>query len=249
MRGENDQATLDQLPLGGTSPRARGKPYALSAAGFAARNIPACAGKTVWPVHIGFFWREHPRVRGENPMPDRSSKMPTGTSPRARGKHRVFDLENDKWRNIPACAGKTGCAWRPGISWAEHPRVRGENDLDSAAWRGHPGTSPRARGKRRAPRMSKVNKRNIPACAGKTCAAAPSPQPDAEHPRVRGENSGMAGFPTLTEGTSPRARGKRSFQSISPLMMRNIPACAGKTRNRRGCDLPHPEHPRVRGEN
>ena len=111
------------------------------------------------------------------------------------------------------------------------------------------GTSPRARGKLGVLGGLVSAGRNIPACAGKTCAAAPSPQPDAEHPRVRGENSGMAGFPTLTEGTSPRARGKRSFQSISPLMMRNIPACAGKTASVLMPIFSWKEHPRVRGEN
>jgi len=72
-----------------------------------ARNIPAHAGKTIWaasdsPLHV-----EHPRARGENyPAPELADPF-GGTSPRTRGKLRLWFNADHIWGNIPAHAGKT----------------------------------------------------------------------------------------------------------------------------------------------
>ena len=71
--------------------------------------------------------------------------------------------------------------------------------------------------------------RNIPAYAGKTTATQPSLWDPTEHPRVCGENRGVA-------------------EAIADLD-RNIPAYAGKTVAVRHVQHVKPEHPRVCGEN
>ena len=168
MRGENRSAAEIVVPVAGTSPRARGKRISRRYRLFAGRNIPACAGKTA--IHGASInaASEHPRVRGENPPPFPAGLVLTGTSPRARGKpNRTISLGVSS-RNIPACAGKTLANVVAQVSHQEHPRVRGENMPLDQWYMEHPGTSPRARGKRGFFRRFSSGVRNIPACAGKT---------------------------------------------------------------------------------
>ena len=207
----------------------RGKPTARLAEAMRERNIPAYAGKTAkWegdkkPI------QEHPRVCGENADNVVMPVFNAGTSPRARGKRPKAHRGRLVGRNIPACAGKT--SWKPGVSWTfkEHPRVRGENRSKPCISLSPGGTSPRARGKHRRAYLAKKGERNIPACAGKTSMVGVSGAWVTEHPRVRGENRPEHMATVTSEGTSPRARGKRIFLRRRLTVIRNIPACAGKT--------------------
>ena len=74
------------------------------------RNIPACAGKTIFSFSAKRSQQEHPRVRGENIRHPRGEILLIGTSPRARGKPCSASLWACSMRNIPACAGKTSSA-------------------------------------------------------------------------------------------------------------------------------------------
>ena len=72
---------------------------------------------------------------------------------------------------IPACAGSTptrrgAC----GGGW-DHPRVRGEHDLDTAIKQFGEGSSPRARGARLRAGEAHRSRGIIPACAGSTRSA------------------------------------------------------------------------------
>ena len=151
---------------------------------------------------------EHPRVRGENLTQALGRSREAGTSPRARGK-RVRRVSRR--------------------SRGEHPRVRGENQDGGRFTITGSGTSPRARGKRGNMDNEEWAERNIPACAGKTGGNDIDRRFWGEHPRVRGENGSTIDTMTETEGTSPRARGKR--------FLAKLPGSLPK------------EHPRVRGEN
>ena len=249
VRGENDIDSLAARYSGGTSPRARGKHIDSATYQLSCRNIPACAGKTFLPRPLRTTGAEHPRVRGENTQLRIALLLRHGTSPRARGKPKRMTVEENKMRNIPACAGKTFDIHHTAHWVPEHPRVRGENDSDLALMLLDDGTSPRARGKLKVlPPNIKVE-RNIPACAGKTDPSFPPVNPCWEHPRVRGENCRAFLTETIQPGTSPRARGKRASNPCIRQPHRNIPACAGKTYQTH-IILPHlKEHPRVRGEN
>ena len=111
------------------------------------------------------------------------------------------------------------------------------------------GTSPRTRGKHRRHRGYGARPRNIPAHAGKTFSSCWAIFSAAEHPRARGENITGEGYALADKGTSPRTRGKPIGCRMRCIILRNIPAHAGKTHK----PLPHDsrgrEHPRARGEN
>ena len=107
VRGENGFGFDADFFVEGTSPRARGKPLSSVFVNRLTRNIPACAGKTWRDPAPSSRCEEHPRVRGENPTNEIITKIPFGTSPRARGKPTTRGDSVHLCRNIPACAGKT----------------------------------------------------------------------------------------------------------------------------------------------
>ena len=71
----------------------------------------------------------------------------------------------------------------------------------------------------------------------------------AAHPRSRGENSAAAKRRIVAAGSSPLTRGKRHFQALNNLVLRLIPAHAGKTTGAPHATTWWPAHPRSRGEN
>ena len=168
-------------------------------------------------------------MRGENGVNRSVDASMIGTSPRARGKHAMIFNQQISIRNIPACAGKTWLPRNTRMRPMEHPRVRGENRAQRRQECRVEGTSPRVRGKLRSSENSTVANRNIPACAGKTFRGKQPPAPEKEHPRVRGENATTFKSCKYSFGTSPRARGKPLFVLSVVFVLRNIPACAGKT--------------------
>ena len=111
----------------GTSPRMRGKLQPKAVLMTSMRNIPAYAGKTRSALTPAETLTEHPRVCGENSCPPWVKLLPSGTSPRMRGKHVDLREPGSSFRNIPAYAGKTEPASNLQIAHAEHPRVCGEN--------------------------------------------------------------------------------------------------------------------------
>ena len=146
-----------------------------------------------------------------------------------RGKRSTELPERGQTRNIPAYAGKTARIWIASDKAAEHPRVCGENQISAQPALFPFGTSPRMRGKLDEIIISELAQRNIPAYAGKTAGRTWSVVVPREHPRVCGENLVMAFLTAVTNGTSPRMRGKPSGRLFGLIGRRNIPAYAGKT--------------------
>ena len=89
----------------------------------------------------------------------------------------------------------------------------------------------------------------IPACAGKTPLVGFGCIPRWAHPRVCGENSPVDGFGVWDEGSSPRVRGKQDLPTVADMLGGLIPACAGKTPQRKTLRQDERAHPRVCGEN
>ena len=85
-----------------------------------------------------------------------------------RGKQAAVEAGLADEGNIPAYAGKTTLEVSTKIEWAEHPRVCGENFLDTFPSILKKGTSPRMRGKPDNYDIMIVSAGNIPAYAGKT---------------------------------------------------------------------------------
>ena len=69
------------------------------------------------------------------------------------------------------------------------------------------------------------------------------------HPRVGGENRRDGEGTPLSEGSSPRGRGKLRRRPAQPHVFRLIPAWAGKTSPGRNSVASDGAHPRVGGEN
>ena len=233
----------------GSSPRVRGKPRSSGIVSHASRLIPACAGKTHLPGLSRSASTAHPRACGENENVAGHDDAFQGSSPRVRGKQRVSCCVPSSCGLIPARAGKTPHGVGVGVERRAHPRACGENAPAGRPSRGTSGSSPRGRGKLAEHVEGGLLDGLIPACAGKTGASRRCGSRARAHPRVCGENYGVEIELFDGYGSSPRVRGKLCVWVPLQLMRGLIPACAGKTRQRRGRRMGHPAHPRVCGEN
>ena len=131
---------------------------------------------------------------------------------------------------------------------AVHPRMRGERLLLKVGGVERHGSSPHARGTRRAARRPVAAGRFIPACAGNAGACAWWRPPQPVHPRMRGERS-PSEFPLSHRyGSSPHARGTHGCQQIDKGGRRFIPACAGNATSSAASRALASVHPRMRGE-
>ena len=207
--GENPPLSPPRRATAGTSPRMRGKRFPTHRQQRKEGNIPAYAGKTNPGHSLWHYGEEHPRVCGENVSSSASVVYATGTSPRMRGKRKIWPGAEAWYGNIPAYAGKTAARTLLARRTKEHPRVCGENRLDGHLNNRVRGTSPRMRGKQGAAAAPPCAAGNIPAYAGKTCACDAVAVVFEEHPRVCGENGCYPVSIEEVRGTSPRMRGKR----------------------------------------
>ena len=130
----------------------------------------------------------HPRVCGENRPRARARVHGAGSSPRVRGKPPAVPGRRRERGLIPACAGKTGALPPGGPPLRAHPRVCGENRVQSTPVTSPRGSSPRVRGKPGPGSTRLWAPRLIPACAGKTCGGGVGRGVAWAHPRVCGEN-------------------------------------------------------------
>ena len=207
----------------------RGKPRLYKRAYYPERLIPAHAGKTRLSCLSPQQQQAHPRACGENAEKTEPEWTALGSSPRMRGKHFIGDLTRIIAGLIPAHAGKTRCAFFALMTSSAHPRACGENDLAAGTLDRHEGSSPRMRGKRGRHPPTPSQTGLIPAHAGKTEAARPSAPAHSAHPRACGENA-VPPKPIANEpGSSPRMRGKLSYEEFAEKILGLIPAHAGKT--------------------
>ena len=192
----------------------RGKLHDLARATGDGGLIPAHAGKTHAGRGHGRPGRAHPRACGENLGSAWLNVVPSGSSPRMRGKPPQSDARRAERRLIPAHAGKTPVS--PGIkpSHRAHPRACGENSPCSQAVITFTGSSPRMRGKLCYNRADRAENGLIPAHAGKTSILTRPKRGGRAHPRACGENQ-LCGFRVdLRLGSSPRMRGKRTLTRV-----------------------------------
>ena len=131
-------------------------------------------------------------------------------------------------RFIPAYAGNAARACRPGCARSVHPRMRGERIDDITFLIRTVGSSPHARGTRRA-------------------FSRPRPHRPV-HPRMRGERSAIATPSSVTAGSSPHARGTPAADDPMTALVRFIPACAGNAALPQSRATRRTVHPRMRGE-
>ena len=191
---------------------------------------------------------DHPRIRGEHAAPAGSWSTTEGSSPHTRGAPGF----GSSWRRvrgiIPAYAGSTRWPRAPAGTDPDHPRIRGEHLKSSRKGPFHGGSSPHTRGALGPPSQPAGRRRIIPAYAGSTSCLAVAPILSADHPRIRGEHSGVSWIVKNGTGSSPHTRGAHRRHRHRHPRRGIIPAYAGSTSSYPTCELPRTDHPRIRGE-
>ncbi len=213
----------------GSSPRMRGKPVGRPAVRVRGRIIPAHAGQTSNMSSRHSCSTDHPRACGANVIDTRVELSISGSSPRMRGKQKVYDHEKDIPRIIPAHAGQTLPTRGRFKSGPDHPRACGANPLTVCEPAFVSGSSPRMRGKPWCWHRFRSFSRIIPAHAGQTGISCIPPSTITDHPRACGANTHRGTIPRTFRGSSPRMRGKPGCGGSIWLQRRIIPAHAGQT--------------------
>ena len=213
----------------GSSPRVRGKRLVCRVCLPCRRIIPARAGQTRAICLIRLSAMDHPRACGANAAIRRSRMIPSGSSPRVRGKPVAIVGRCRSIRIIPARAGQTPKTLNSAPSSTDHPRACGANRFRLFCVRSFYGSSPRVRGKPVQESYVSVKNRIIPARAGQTAARLERKPPASDHPRACGANYCSAPRKSNQHGSSPRVRGKLAWMCLRRLLGRIIPARAGQT--------------------
>ena len=168
LRGEHISAWKKRSGLTGSSPPARGTHRTYLVGAGLARFIPACAGNTNMNSARPSWRPVHPRLRGEHAGRYQEFLFVLGSSPPARGTRYRYVRDYASRRFIPACAGNTSAQQEQHHSATVHPRLRGEHAYWRSITEDPGGSSPPARGTRRARHVRRRRRRFIPACAGNT---------------------------------------------------------------------------------
>lgn len=108
----------------------------------------------------------------------------------------------------PAYAGKSSCLWWRKWPCRDHPRVCGEKQLQPGQPTALVGSSPHVRGKDDVLQPDVMNRRIIPACAGKSPFIGHMQHRGRDHPRMCGEKFLEVVQPIAQWGSSPHVRGK-----------------------------------------
>ena len=154
--------------MGGLSPRGRGKHPGQGSKYLIFGSIPAWAGETTSNQTIDKKTKVYPRVGGGNGNTDSPMPQPKGLSPRGRGKRTRSRPTPPFPGSIPAWAGETAMALKPGAKVAVYPRVGGGNGQCCQGRVFQSGLSPRGRGKQGGPGRVQFCPGSIPAWAGET---------------------------------------------------------------------------------
>ena len=151
-------------------------------------------------------------------------------------------------RITPAYAGTTKMetAMIDGIK--DHPRLRGDHDIESPSSKVVMGSPPLTRGPLRSKHRPSGLFRITPAYAGTTIQQVLAVFFIQDHPRLRGDHlllpvdpCGIPGSPPLTRGPHPLVVSYHTVKGITP-------AYAGTTRVTRSKQAFGPDHPRLRGD-
>ena len=210
-RGEHKYWGAHALTIPGSSPLARGTRLLYSRHEPSSGLIPARAGNTSGARGYRRGWWAHPRSRGEHVRVHPVSSTAWGSSPLARGTHVAVAQSVRAVGLIPARAGNTQYrAEPPAPGWA-HPRSRGEHAPSPLRNTTALGSSPLARGTPLPRNLGTLIRGLIPARAGNTCRCPFHKARQWAHPRSRGEHFCVRLSHAPGGGSSPLARGTRSF--------------------------------------
>ena len=157
-------------------------------------------GTGITPAHAGKRWsitttsgctRDHPRTRGEKYSPPTGEGFDRGSPPHTRGKVLLSLRRAAVKRITPAHAGKSRLYHlRAGFA-RDHPRTRGEKGIPPSAAFSSSGSPPHTRGKGSTAYRDGLDAGITPAHAGKRGHAPRWQAAFRDHPRTRGEKTGI----------------------------------------------------------
>ncbi len=192
---------------------------------------------------------DHPRACGANSRYSATPSDRCGSSPRMRGKRRARAYASLLLRIIPAHAGQTVASHAHSSPLSDHPRACGANSTDSPRQRNRPGSSPRMRGKLHLGLPGGEEKRIIPAHAGQTLGSTRTVWCSTDHPRACGANQLKDTEDKLSDGSSPRMRGKHPPAHNRHSRTTDHPrACGANWASRWMTRLSSGSSPRMRGK-
>ena len=173
--------------------------------------------------------------------------MIRGSSPLARGLLGITMRPAGHAGIIPARAGFTLLTRVAATTAMDHPRSRGVYPRRPPTWRPGAGSSPLARGLPASMAVTISLMGIIPARAGFTPACGRRSWSAPDHPRSRGVYRVTPRIAATRSGSSPLARGLRTYPPRDSRRRRIIPARAGFTRCIRRLSGARADHPRSRG--
>ena len=172
---------------------------------------------------------DHPRLRGEYAFLGLIFTSIPGSPPLTRGiQHYILGYMAGV-RITPAYAGNTivpGCF--ADFRW-DHPRLRGEYQVESDDRRTIQGSPPLTRGILSITMVPSACPRITPAYAGNTVCIDCIFRSIEDHPRLRGEYRISSHFVPSVLGSPPLTRGIRVDSTIRKPLLRITPAYAGNT--------------------
>ena len=229
MRGEQSDKRFHSGKTAGSPPLARGTDRKSTPRHGGGGITPACAGNSCIISVSATAARDHPRLRGEQPIMASFMKSPPGSPPLARGTGDAPAIWQALRRITPACAGNRTRTARTTGPAGDHPRLRGEQRGEGENARINAGSPPLARGTGRRAKRKPTEGGITPACAGNRFSWPSCGPRGRDHPRLRGEQSAAwyisapcAGSPPLARGTEIPPRAFRALRRITP-------ACAGNS--------------------
>ena len=132
MRGKQPYSNLLLAQVLGSPPHARGagcgKDHWCGCGGI----TPACAGSSIYKSCLVYQILNHPRMRGEQQRVYPDATATQGSPPHARGAVADRVPWGQHYGITPACAGSRFDAVVIDESSRDHPRMRGEQDVQAA---------------------------------------------------------------------------------------------------------------------
>ncbi len=161
---------------------------------------------------------------------------------------RLTSATSSKGRLTPAGAGTTWSSAGSSMSWAAHPRRRGDDSASPGAYWARYGSPPQARGRLHDQRLVLAVLRLTPAGAGTTPDFLTAGGAWPAHPRRRGDDEAVPPEEASSSGSRPQARGRQGGVDLRVLGGRLTPAGAGTTGPPCTAGWPSAAHPRRRGD-
>ena len=194
----------------GSSPLARGSLLHREVGRSVDRIIPARAGFTSPTPAAAPSPSDHPRSRGVHPSASSGRATGFGSSPLARGSRHRPVRPHPQPRIIPARAGFTPGGGREHAADRDHPRSRGVHRSASVGTPWGFGSSPLARGSRRAHQGNRVYKGIIPARAGFTLADPWNPNDESPYQTSFAFTADLALAPQSSDNAAVAQRSTRT---------------------------------------